>query len=308
MRDLVCNKDVQNDEFTLKVGNNRFYFCSQDCLEKFKTNPKDFIEQHINDLIIIGAGPAGLTAAVYASTLRINTFLISIEMGGQIIDSSKIENYLGFQLISGPELIKKFEDQLFHYKYVDHVIDVVLSVKKKDEIFYVETISGETYRAHSIIVASGMQRRQLNVPGEKKFLRRGVTYNLSQDLHIFANKTVAIVGGGNSALQGILELAKYKCSIVNISIMPWIADQYLIEKVEKVSNLIVLDKHQVVEIRGEDRVEGVMVRNLENNENKFYAAEGVAIAIGYSPNSSIVKQLVDLNKKKQFLFYYDDGA
>ncbi|MEJ2242603.1 MAG: YHS domain-containing protein, partial [Candidatus Bathyarchaeota archaeon] len=110
MRDLVCNKDVQSDEFTLKVGNNRFYFCSQDCLEKFKTNPKDFIEQHINDLIIIGAGPAGLTAAVYASTLRINTFLISMEMGGQIIDSSKIENYLGFQLISGPELIKKFED------------------------------------------------------------------------------------------------------------------------------------------------------------------------------------------------------
>ncbi len=299
MRDPVCQMDVQNDEFTMKIGESRFYFCSKGCLEKFKANPKGFAEEYLNDLVIIGGGPAGLTAAVYASTLRINTFLISMDIGGQPVDTSKIVNYMGFDFISGPELIQKFEDQLLHHHYIDHRIDIVSSVKKERNVFKVSTISGKEYRSHALIVATGMQRRQLDVPGEKRLLRRGVTYSLSQDLPIFAGKTIAVVGGGNSALQGALELTKYKCNVVIVSIMPWTADPTVREEMTKVSDIIVLDHHKVVEIKGEDEVEGIIVKNLKNNEETSHSVNGVLIAIGYSPNSSLVNGLVDLNYRKE---------
>ncbi len=293
--------DVQSDDFVMELDGRNFYFCSKGCLEKFKTNPKEIAEGYTYDLIIVGGGPAGLTAGVYASILRMNTFLISENIGGQPVDSSKIVNYMGFDFISGPELIQKFQDQLLHHHYIDHIIDVVSSIKNEDNIFQVSTISGKEYRAHALIVATGMQRRKLNVPGEKRLLRRGVSYALSQDLPIFAGKSVAVVGGGNSALQSSLELAKNKCSIIIISIMPWTADPSLLGESRKLSDLVILDNHKVVEIKGEDKVVGVIVRNLKNNEETSYHVSGVLIAIGHSPNSSLVGQLVDLNEKNEIV-------
>lgn len=301
MKDPVCHMDVQSDEFTYKVGESRFFFCSKGCLEKFKSDPKGFAEKYVNDLIIIGGGPAGLTAAVYASTLRMNTFLISMDIGGQIVDTSKIVNYMGFDFISGPELIQKFQDQLLNHHYIDHRIGVVSSVKKEDGLFRISTLSGNDYLSSSLIVATGMQRNQLNVLGEKIFLRRGVTYSLSQDLEVFAEKSVAVVGGGNSALQSALELAKYDCKIMIVSIVPWTADQSICEELEKMLGITVLDHHKVVEIKGEDRVKGILVRNLKNGEETFHPVDAVLIAIGLSPNSSIVNGLVDLTGRKEII-------
>jgi len=191
MRDPVCHMDVQSKDFIMELEGRKFYFCSKGCLEKFKTNPKKFAEEYTYDLIIVGGGPAGLTAGVYASILRMNIFLISEDIGGQAVDSSKIMNYMGFDFITGPELVWKFQDQLVHRHYIDHSIDVVSSVEKKDSIFWVSTVSGKKYRSHALIVATGMQRRRLNVPREKRLLRRGVSYALSQDLPVFAGRPVA---------------------------------------------------------------------------------------------------------------------
>lgn len=292
--------DVQSDDFTMELEGRRFYFCSKGCLEKFKRNPKKLAEEYIYDLIIVGGGPAGLTAAVYASILRMNTFLISEDIGGQAVDSSKIVNYMGFDSITGPELFQKFQDQLVHHHYIDHRIDFVSSIEKKNSIFWVTMVSGKTYRSHALIVATGMRRKRLNVPGEKKLLRRGVSYALSQDLPIFAGRSVAVVGGGNSALQSSLELAKNKCRVIVITPL-WTADPSFSEEARKLSDLVVLDSHKVVEIKGEDEVEGIAVRNLRNERKSFYRVDGVLIAIGHSPNSFLVSHLVDLNEKKEIV-------
>jgi len=309
MRDPVCNMDVQSDDFTMELEGRKFYFCSKGCLEKFKRNPKEFADGYIHDLIIVGGGPAGLTAGVYASILRMNTFLISENIGGQAVDSSKIRNYMGFDFISGPELIRKFQDQLIHRHYIDHSIDVVVSsIEKRNSIFWVSTVSGKKYRSHALIVATGMQRRRLNVPGEKRLIRRGVSYALSQDLPIFAGRSITVVGGGNSALQAALEFAKNKCRVIIISRRPWTADPSLCEEAKKLSDLVVLDSHKVVEIKGEDKVEGIAVRNLRNDEESFYRVSGVLIAIGHSPNSFLVSQLVDLNEKNEIIVNPDCGT
>lgn len=297
--------DVQNDKFTLECEGKKFYFCSLGDLERFKVDPKYFVGKYAYDLIIVGAGPAGLTAAVYASILNISTFLVTENIGGQPVDSSKIVNYMGFDFISGPELTKKFQDQLIHQHYIDHLIDKVSSIEKGDNLFSVSTSSGRKYQSYTLIIATGMQRRKLNVPGEEKLLRRGVSYVLSQDLSLFTGKTVAIVGGGNSALQGALELVKEKCGVIVVSLTPLTADPTTIEDVKRTPNLVILEECSVIEIEGENSVEDIVVRNLRTDEESRYQVNGVLIAIGQSPNSSLVEHLANLNERKEIVIAAD---
>ncbi|HDH50239.1 MAG TPA: hypothetical protein ENG95_01055 [Nitrospirae bacterium] len=135
-----------------------------------------------DDLIIIGGGPAGLTAAVYAAILKMDTFLITKDLGGQAVDSTKIENYMGYDFITGPELVKRFQYQLIHSHYVDHLISDVEKIEPADDGFKVTVSELKDYSAKTLIVASGMTRRKLNVPGEEEFQRKGVFYGNIQDL------------------------------------------------------------------------------------------------------------------------------
>jgi alkyl hydroperoxide reductase subunit F len=208
---------------------------------KIKNHPKEFVKDYIFDLIIIGGGPAGLTAAVYASTLRINTLLISMDIGGRLADTSKIRNYMGFDLISGDDLIERFQDQLLQHKYTNHRADVVSKIKKENNTFLISTVSGKDYRAFSLIVATGMKKNRLNVPGEKLFLRKGVSYSLSKNLQNFANKPIAVVEGGNSGLQFAMELSKCNCRVILVSIMSLSADPSIYEEFKKLTNILVFD-------------------------------------------------------------------
>jgi len=305
VRDPVCNMDVEDDTFTLEFEGRKFHFCSLGDLEKFKANPKGFADKYAYDLIIIGAGPAGLTASVYASLLKMSTLLISENIGGQPVDSSKIMNYMGFEVISGAELTKLFRKQLLEQHYIDHRIDSVSIVEKKDNVFLVSTTSGKKYQADAVIVAAGMQRAKLGVPGEDKLLRRGVFYTFAVDAGVLAGKPVAVIGGGNSALQAALEFAKYKCPVNLISKGPWEADVSIVEQVKQLPDLNVLDSHQVVEIKGEDKVEGIVAKNLKNNEETVHAVNGVLIAVGQTPNSYLVQSLVDLTEKNEIIIAPD---
>ena len=301
MKDPVCYVNVQNDEITYKIGDAVFFFCSKECLEKFKKHPKEFVKDYIFDLVIIGGGPAGLTATVYASTLRINTLLISMDIGGRLADTSKIRNYMGFDFISGPDLIKRFQDQLLQHEYINHHADVVSKIKKENNTFLISTVSGKNYRAFSLIIATGQKKNRLNVTGEKLFLRRGVSYFLSKNLQNFANKPMAVVGGGNSGLEFAIELSKCNCSVILVSIMPVNADPSIYEEFKKLPNVLVFDHHTITEIKGRERVEAIAVKDLRNNEENFHKVEGVLIAIGHSANSSLVKDLVDLNERKEII-------
>lgn len=163
--DPICGMTVEEKDAQVAKDNGEvFHFCSAGCRERFLRERARPASRKQYDLIIIGGGPAGLTAAVYAATLRIKACLITRDLGGQAIDSTNIENYMGFDFITGPELIAKFQHQLIHSHYIDHQVGTVVeSLASQREEFLVETASGQNYLARCLIVATGMTRRRLGV-------------------------------------------------------------------------------------------------------------------------------------------------
>ncbi len=298
-KDPVCGMGIDDDKFSFIYRRKKFLFCSQGCLEKFKKSPKAYSAKQKYDLIIIGAGPAGLTAGVYASILKINTLLLSTDIGGQAVDSTKIRNYMGFDFITGPELSAKFQNQLLHEHFIDHKVETVISICKQKNNFSVKTLSGHDYKSKALIVATGMARNKLGVPGEKKLSRKGVCYAAGQDIPLLAGKKVAVVGGGNSALQIVLELNKHRCEIIIITIEPLTGDPNLRDEVLAIKNIKIFDHHAVIKIGGRDKVENVSVKDLLSQERIKFDVEAIFVAIGSSPNSSLVKNLVDLNKRSE---------
>ncbi|MBP2661444.1 MAG: Thioredoxin-disulfide reductase, partial [Firmicutes bacterium] len=159
------------------------------------------------DLIIIGGGPAGLTAAVYAARKKMNTLLLTKEFGGQLMWTKEIENYMGYQFISGPELMGKFEEQVKRFAVAIQYEEVNGLIVNQDGTFLVKTEEKE-YQSKTVILATGKRPRGLDIPGEKEFTGRGVSYCATCDGPFFDNKAVAVIGGGNSAVQAALELSK----------------------------------------------------------------------------------------------------
>jgi alkyl hydroperoxide reductase subunit F len=250
------------------------------------------------ELIIIGGGPAGMTAAVYAARKKINTLLISGDIGGQGLTTWLVENYMGYQFIEGRELMQKFEEQVKQFP-----TDVKVEVGKKAERlssvdggFEVRTDRGETYQAKAVIVATGKRPRQLNVPGEQELLGRGVTYCAICDGPLFADVKVAVIGGGNSALEAADDMVKIADHVYLISLTPLTGDQILIDKVKGANNLTIFLEHEVLEIKGKNSVEGIRIRDLKSKKEKVLEVGGIFIEIGLIPSSELVKELVTLNR------------
>lgn len=250
------------------------------------------------ELIIIGGGPAGMTAAVYAARKKINTLLISGDIGGQGLTTWLVENYMGYQFIEGRELMQKFEEQVKQFP-----TDVKVEVGKRAERlsrmdggFEVRTDRGETYQAKAVILATGKRPRQLNVPGEKELLGRGVTYCAICDGPLFADVKVAVIGGGNSALEAADDMVKIADHVYLISLAPLTGDQILINKVKSASNLTIFLEHEVLEIKGKNSVEGIRIRDLKSKKEKELEVGGIFVEIGLIPNSELVKELVTLNR------------
>ena len=161
----------------------------------------------IYDLIIIGAGPAGITASVYAARKKLNFLVITLDIGGQAAWSGDIENYTGYQFITGPELADKFAEHMRKYTTALKENEEVLQLKKSGEIILLKTNKAD-YQARSVIIASGKKSKELGVSGEKEFKNRGLTYCATCDGPLFAGKVVAVIGGGNSCLDAALQLMK----------------------------------------------------------------------------------------------------
>jgi len=249
------------------------------------------------ELIIIGGGPAGMTAAVYAARKKINTLLISGDIGGQGLTTWLVENYMGYQFIEGHELMKKFEEQVKQFP-----TDVKVEVGKRTERlsrvdggFEVRTDRGETYQAKAAILATGKRPRKLNVPGEKELLGRGVTYCAICDGPLFADVKVAVIGGGNSALEAADDMVKIADHVYLVSLTPLTGDQILIDRMKSASNLTIFLEHEVLEIKGDSRVKGIKIRDLKSKQERELEVGGIFIEIGLIPNSELVKELVTLN-------------
>ena len=239
-----------------------------------------------------------MTAAVYAARKKINTLLISGDIGGQGLTTWLVENYMGYQFIEGRELMQKFEEQVKQFP-----TDVKVEVGKRAERlsrvgggFEVRTDRGETYQAKAVIVATGKRPRQLNIPGEKELLGRGVTYCAICDGPLFADVKVAVIGGGNSALEAVDDMVKIADHVYLVSLTPLTGDQILIDKAKSANNLTIFLEYEVLEINGKSRVEGIKIRDLKSKQEKELDVGGVFVEIGLIPNSELVKQLVTPNR------------
>ncbi len=248
------------------------------------------------DLMIIGGGPAGLAASVYAARKRLNALLVSGDIGGQVNKTLGIENYLGYQFIEGPELIDKFQSQVSQYP-IDQKIGYKISrLEKIEGGFEAIAETGEKYQSKVAILAMGKRPRQLNVPGETEFTGKGVTYCAICDGPVFSGQRVAVVGGGNSALEAALDMVKIAEYVDLVSLTPLTGDAILIGKLTDAKNLSIFTEHQTEKIEGQDFVEGMLIKDLKSGESKRLEVTGIFIEIGLVPNSEPVKGLIELNK------------
>lgn len=254
----------------------------------------------IYDLIIIGAGPAGMTAGVYAARKKLKTLIISKDIGGQAAWSSDIENYLGFSMVTGAELVSKFEHHLEEFKEdveLRVVISGVKKITKKAKHFIVETGDDRKEEAKAIIISGGKVPRELGVQGEKEFLNKGVTYCSWCDGPLFKHKDVAIIGGGNSALDSALNVSKIVNQIYIINITPKLnGDQVMIDRVTDMPKIRILNNTEVVAIEGSKTVESVRIKSRDGGLQKDLPVSGVFIEVGFIPATDYLKGLVKLNK------------
>lgn len=247
------------------------------------------------ELIIIGGGPAGMTAAVYTARKKLSALLISYDIGGQVLWTAGIENYMGYQFIEGPELMQKFEEQVKQFPLDIKTGERVSSLSQTNGRFEVRTDKGEIYETKAAIIATGKRPRQLNVPGEEKLKGRGVTYCAICDGPLFAGENVAVIGGGNSALEAAEDMVKIAEHVYLVSLTPLTGDQILIDKVTAANNLTMFLEHEVLEIKGESRVKGIKIMDLKSKQERELDVGGIFIEIGLIPSSEPFKGIASLN-------------
>ena len=248
------------------------------------------------DLMIIGGGPAGLAAGVYAARKQLKTLLLSGDTGGQINTTLGIENYLGYQFIEGPELINKFLTQVEQFPIDQKIGDKIRQLKKIKNGFEAITEDGDKYQSKAVVFATGKKPRKLNVPGETELTGRGVSYCAICDGPVFAGQKVAVVGGGNSAVEAVLDLVKIAEHVSLVSLAQLTSDPVLSNQLKDAKNLTIFLEHEPIEIKGQGLVESIRIKNIKSEEEKELAVGGVFIEIGLVPNSDAVQELVKLNK------------
>ena len=262
------------------------------------------------DLIIIGGGPAGAAAGVYAGRKKLKTLLITEEWGGQSIVSSSIENWIGTVSISGFELAQALERHVRAQEGIEIVSsDKVLAIGGISGGFEVKTEKGSKYQSKTLIVASGGRRRHLGIPGEDKFNGRGVVYCSTCDAPIFKDKDVAVVGGGNAGLEAVIDLFPYASKIYLINRKPdLIGDPLTQEEVKKSPKVIIINNAQTQEIFGDRFVAGIKYLDKQDNQIKEIKLEGVFVEIGSVPNSEFMGGLLEMNKVGEIIVDHKTGA
>lgn len=256
-----------------------------------------FDESKVYDVVIVGAGPAGLSAAIYAARKNLSTLVIAADIGGQLGTTYEVANYPGFEMITGPDLVARFEAQAEQYGIDKLVGEQVVGLRENRDRKVVLTASGRELYGQALILATGAQKRKLGIPGENELAGRGVVYCSTCDGPLFKGDDIAIVGGGNSGLEAALEMAGVARRVYLIAEGELSGDRILIDKVEADSRIEVLTHHRPGEIRGGERVDALKVQNRETGEQRLLEVDGVFIEIGLTPNAGFAYDLLGANAR-----------
>lgn len=254
------------------------------------------------ELIIVGGGPAGVSAGVYAARKRLKTLLITDSFGGQSVESVGIENWIGTQKVAGGDFAKMLETHLRSYEGKDLEIKTkewVEKISKTEDGFEVKTGSN-SYKSKTILVATGSTRRKLTIPGATEYENKGITYCASCDGPLFAGQDVAVIGGGNAGFETAAQLLAYAKSVTLLTQGNFRADATTVEKVLSHPNMKGLENSAPTEIIGDKFVSGIKYRN-ETGTEETLSVSGIFVEIGLTPTTSFVEGLVNLNQHKQIV-------
>ena len=253
------------------------------------------------DVIIVGAGAAGLTAAIYTCRKKLKTLIVSIDVGGQTNLTSHIENYPGTGAMHGIELMRRFQDEAIGFG-AELVMGKANKVEKIENGFRIGLANGETYESKSLILAYGKVPKSLGIDGEEKFMGRGVSTCVTCDAPLFKKRDVAIIGGGNSAVEGSLELATMAKKVYLIHRRDTLrADEVTVEKLKNNAHIELVLNSIPIKVIGDKNVDGIAVENIVTKEKKELKVDGVFIEIGYVVDTSFVQHLVKVNEKKEII-------
>lgn len=265
----------------------------------------------VYDVIIIGAGPAGMSAGIYVCRKQLAALILSQDIGGQTAKSWEIENYLGFSMIAGADLVQKFKEHLESFKCVTFKNRVeVKEVKKssnkeiKKNLFAVVAGNGESFFGRTVIIASGKNPRRLNVPGEEEFRNKGVTYCATCDAPIFAGKDVAVIGDGNAALDAAYQLTKIARMVYLLAPGPKFRpdlDKVLLQNVAASPKFKPIFNARTTVISGEKFVSGLAYQDAVSGRDEKLAVQGIFVEIGSVPVTAFAQKLVKVNRQGEIM-------
>jgi len=264
------------------------------------TKSKKVETNNLYDTLIVGGGPAGLNAALYAKRKGLDVGILTEKIGGQVLDTFVVENYLGFKNISGEGLMQEFEQQIKEYDIPITEEVKVVGIKNEE---YKELIinNGDTYKAKTIILATGTVPRMLNVPGEKQFYGKGVSYCAICDSSLYVQKEVIIAGGGNAAIGAAIDLSRIASKVKVVHRSEFRADKILLDKLNKLNNVEIYLQTSILEIKGQNKMTHIVALDKKSNKNIEIEAEGLFIEIGHIPKTEFVKEVIKLDNKNEII-------
>lgn len=251
------------------------------------------------DLLIIGGGPAGMSAGIYAARQGLKSVIATKDFGGQVAKKTlEVENYLGFNKISGLNLINKFKSHLESFE-IEVEYGSVKKIRKEKDLF-VANVEGKKIVSKSVIIASGADPRPLEVPGEKKYIGKGVSYCTVCDGPLFKNKVISVIGGGNSGLESALFMSKIAKKVYVLEYEDKLmADATVKKKALNEDKIEIICSSNVKRIKGNDFVRSLIWEDRKTREKREIETEGIFIDVGYQPATAFVKELVDFSERDE---------
>ncbi len=254
------------------------------------------------DLAVIGAGPAGMTASVYAARKGLKVLMAARDIGGQVLETDTIDNYLPEYGTSGPDLMQNFLKHLRNYKIDTLFGEEITDINPQPEGHILLTKSGKKIRTRAVLIAAGTKKRQLGIPGEHQLKDKGVSYCATCDGYIYENQPVAVVGGGNSGLEAALDMAKIATEVYLIIRGEQLSgDKSLQDKVNNSDEIEVCKSYQTTEIKGEQKVESIRIKNFNTGKERELNVKAIFIEIGLIPNTGFICEHLDINQGNEII-------